>query len=209
VKRAAWLLTAVLVVLGTRALAYAVEPSPLAVELRNQAGGPGLPAIAIVALTLGLAGAAAIVWLVSVGVEERRRLEPRPLAATPGPIRILPLAARAVALFAASSAAFALLESTIHWRAGLGWHGLDCLTGPVHRDALPIVAALSLLAVAAFAAAEHVLRWMRRTLARLAAVLPAPALPPFASLELAAPRALRRSPVGLPRGPPARVCSQT
>ena len=43
------------------------------------------------------------------------------------------------------------LESYLHWRAGLGWHGLHCLAGPVHRDAVPIVAALSLVAVALFA----------------------------------------------------------
>ena len=33
-----------------------------------------------------------------------------------------------------------MLESTIHWREGLGWHGLHCLLGPVHRDAIPILA---------------------------------------------------------------------
>ena len=64
--------------------------------------------------------------------------------------------------------AFALVESTIHWRAGLGWHGLHCLTGPVHRDAIPILAAFSLLAAAIVSALDHVLAWMRRVVASIA-----------------------------------------
>jgi hypothetical protein len=61
-----------------------------------------------------------------------------------------------------------MLESTIHWREGLGWHGLHCLTGPVHRNAIPILAALSLVTAALAAALEHVFAWMRRTLASIA-----------------------------------------
>ena len=57
----------------------------------------------------------------------------------------------------------------LHWRAGLGWHGLDCLLGPVHRDALPILAALATVATALLAALDHVIAWMRRTLAALRA----------------------------------------
>ena len=72
------------------------------------------------------------------------------------------------ALFVASSLVFDALESYLHWRAGLGFHGLHCLIGPVHRDALPLLAAASLVAAAVVAAASHLVRWMRRTLRALA-----------------------------------------
>jgi hypothetical protein len=65
-----------------------------------------------------------------------------------------------------------MLEAYVHWRAGLGWHGLHCLTGPVHRDLLPLETGLSLVAAAILAAARHVAAWMRRTLARLTPLLP-------------------------------------
>jgi len=74
---------------------------------------------------------------------------------------------QAVALFVASSLVFDAIESYLHWRAGLGFHGLHCLIGPVHRDALPLLAATSLVAAAAVAAASHLVRWMRRTLRSL------------------------------------------
>ena len=74
---------------------------------------------------------------------------------------------RAAALWLVSMLVFTSVESYLHWRAGLGFHGLACLTGPVHRSAIPVAGALSLLASAAVSAAGHVLRWMRRTLRRL------------------------------------------
>jgi hypothetical protein len=170
VKRIAWVGTAALVVLAARTLAYALEPAPLARELQHGAGGPRLWATALVALAAGLALAVALVWLAALGVEERRRLEPRRVLGVPSRPALGRLAWRAGALSVASCVAFALFESTLHWSRGLGWHGLSCLTGPVHRDAIPILVALSLVAAAAFAAAEHVVAWLRRTLARLAAV---------------------------------------
>jgi hypothetical protein len=163
----AWLAALALVVLGSRTIAYALSPSPLAVELSHQAGGPDLPVIAVVAVLLAMAFSAAIVWLAALGVRERRLLETRPVVAEPR-LRLGLLAARALALWLVAMAAFALLESTIHWREGLGWHGLHCLTGPVHRDAIPILGALSLVATALAAALEHVFAWMRRTLASIA-----------------------------------------
>ena len=39
-----WLAALALVVLGSRTIAYALSPSPLAAELSHQAGGPALPA---------------------------------------------------------------------------------------------------------------------------------------------------------------------
>jgi hypothetical protein len=186
-KRAfAWLGAVTLVVLGSRTIAYAISPSPLAAELSHQAGGPALPVIAIVSVLLAVAFSAVVVWLAALGVRERRLLETRPVIGEQR-LRLGLLAVRALALWLITMPAFAYLESTIHWREGLGWHGLHCLTGPVHRNAIPILGALSLVAAALGAALEHVFAWMRRTLARVAAPtrivgivsLARPALPEF------------------------------
>ena len=167
-KRAiAWPAAVALVVLGSRTIAYAISPSPLAAELSHQAGGPALPVITVVAILLALAFSAAVVWLATLGVHERRLLETRPVVEEPR-LRLGLLAARALALWLVAMPAFAYLESTIHWREGLGWHGLHCLTGPVHRNAIPILGALSLATAALAAALEHVFAWMRRTLASIA-----------------------------------------
>jgi hypothetical protein len=163
-----WPAAAALVVLGSRAIVYALSPSPLAAELSHRAGGPALPVVAVVAAGLAVALSAAVVSLAAFGVRERRLLETRPVVASPR-LRVGLLLARALALWLVTMPAFALLESYIHWRQGLGWHGLHCLTGPVHRDAIPVLGALSLVAAALAAALEHVIAWMRRTLARIAA----------------------------------------
>ncbi|WP_028061574.1 hypothetical protein [Candidatus Solirubrobacter pratensis] len=165
-ERLAWVVAVALVVLGSRAVAYALSPAPEARALLDRAGGPALPLVAIVSIALGIAASSAVLWLAALGVNERRLLEPRARAPR---LRAGVLLPRAGGLFAAAALAFAALESFVHWRAGLGWHGLECLLGPVHRDALPILAALSLLAGALATAAEHVLAWMRSTLARLRA----------------------------------------
>ena len=162
-----WLAALALVVLGSRTIAYALSPSPLAAELSHQTGGPALPVIAVVAVLLAVAFSAAIVWLAALGVRERRLLERRPVVVE-SRLRLGLLAARALALWLIAMPAFAYLESTIHWREGLGWHGLHCLTGPVHRNAIPILGALSLVTAALAAALEHVFAWMRRTLASIA-----------------------------------------
>lgn len=164
----AWLGAVILVVLGSRTIAYAISPSPLAAELSHQAGGPALPVIAVVAVLLAVALSAVIVWLAALGVRERRLLETRPVIGEQR-LRLGLLVGRAFALWLITMPAFAYLESTIHWREGLGWHGLHCLVGPVHRNAIPILGALSLVAAALAAALEHVFAWMRRTLARIAA----------------------------------------
>ena len=157
------LVAVVLVVLATRALSYALVPAG---DLAGAAGGPALPAVVLVSLVLGLGGACAVLWLASLGVRERALLvsAPAPRLAVGAFVR------RAAVLFLAGAAGFVALESYLHWRAGLGFHGLHCLTGPVHHDALPILAALALVASALIAAVEHVLAWMRRTLARLRGV---------------------------------------
>jgi hypothetical protein len=149
--------------------------------VHEQLGGPSLPVIALVALGLGAAIAVAVCWLVALGVRERRLLERRVLASPTPAMRSGRIVVNALALWAGAAPALGLLEAYLHWRSGLGWHGLSCLVGPVHRDLLPIVAALSLVAAAAIAAAEHVLAWMRRTFALLVSGVPGVAVPPAIS----------------------------
>jgi hypothetical protein len=109
---------------------------------------------------------------------------------------------RFVVLYAASCFSFAMFESYLHWRAGIGFHGLSCLVGPVHRNALPILAALSLLAAALAEAAAHVVAWMRAVVRelrrrRLRGELPQ-APPSFREAPVSRPALL----CARPRGPP-------
>src|SRR5207253_9517164 len=158
-----WATACALVVLAARTLVYQLAPRPRLVgtTLEQAVGGPGLVVTAIVALLGALAIGATIVWLAALGVRERHMLAGGP---TPEPIRPVRVLGSAFLLFAASCGVFDALESYLHWRAGLGFHGLHCLVGPVHRDALPLLGALSLVGSAFVAAATHVLRWLRRTL---------------------------------------------
>jgi len=153
-----WPFAVAVLVLCARALAYALAPSPLARALGRSAGGPGLVTVTLVSLGLAATGSVLVVWLASLGVRERARLRPERVAPA---LRLRRAAGRTIALYVASSLAFALFESYLHWRAGLGFHGLSCLVGPVHRNAIPLLAALSLLAAALAEAAGHVLAWMR------------------------------------------------
>jgi hypothetical protein len=153
-----WPFAVALLVLTARTLAYALAPSPLARALGRSAGGPGLVTVTLVSLGLAATASVLVVWLASLGVRERARLRPERVAPA---IRLRRAACRTVALYVASSLAFALFESYLHWRAGLGFHGLSCLVGPVHRNAIPLLAALSLLVAALAEAAGHVLAWMR------------------------------------------------
>jgi len=190
VRAIIWAGACVLVVLGARALAYQLAPRPTLVglSLEQAVGGPRLVLTAVVALVGALAFAATVVWLAAVAVRERHLIAGGP---SPEPIRPLRTLASALVLFASSSLVFDALESYLHWRAGLGFHGLHCLIGPVHRDALPLLAALSLVAAASVAAASHLIRWMRRTLRALVerrvVLLPAVAAIPV-SFDCAQPR---------------------
>ena len=195
-----WIAVASLVVLSARAAAYQLAPAPtaLTVTLRHQAGGPRLVVTTLVALGLALAAAAGILWLASMAVRERQFGRSAPI------LRMGAVARGAILLFAATSFGFAALESWLHWRAGLGVHGLDCLIGPEHRNAVPLLAALSILAAACHGAVAHLLGWMRRTLALLLRRRPSRAEPP----RLACPSAARvafacRLALHRPRGPPA------
>jgi hypothetical protein len=163
--RLLWLGPVALLVLAARWLAYALAPaSPLTTRFEASAGGPRLVMVTVVSLGLAAAVSAAIVWLVAVGVRERQKL--RPERELPR-LRLVGLALRAVALAVGGSLGFALLESYVHWRAGLGFHGLSCLLGPVHRNALPLLAALALLASALAEAVAHLHAWLRATVRAL------------------------------------------
>ncbi|MFL5943825.1 MAG: hypothetical protein ACJ74C_00085 [Gaiellaceae bacterium] len=176
--------SAALVVLAARTLAYAAHPSPTARFLEQRAGGPAFPLVALVALTLGASIAIAVCWLASVAVRERALIEGRPAQS----FDLVRLVAVAFVLSGVTCFAGGLLEAYIHWRAGLGWHGLHCLVGPVHRDLLPLETGLSLVAAAMIAGARHLLIWMRRTFARLA---PLPLWLRTRSVCVAIPRPLR------------------
>jgi hypothetical protein len=160
-----WLGPVALLVLAARWLTYALAPpSLLANRLEGSAGGPRLVVVTVVSLALAAAVSTAAVWLAVVGVRERQRLRPeRDLPR----IRLRRLVLRAVVLTAASSLAFALVESYLHWRAGIGFHGLSCLVGPVHRNAIPLLAALALAAAALAEAAQHLVAWMRAVVREL------------------------------------------
>ena len=159
-KRAlAWVGTVALLVLVARWLAYALaQPSPLANRFQSSAGGPSLVLVSVVALALAAAVSVAVLWLAALGVRERARLRPERV---PPRLRLRRFAVSAVGLYAASTFGFASFESYLHWRAGLGFHGLSCLVGPVHRNAIPLLAALGLVAAALAEAVLHLVGWIR------------------------------------------------
>ena len=198
------IVAAALVIFLARSIAYAIAPSPAARVLEHRAGGPALPALTLVALALGGSIAIAICWLAAFGVRERELLERRVLAVPTPRFRPVHTLALALALSVVTSIAGGLFEAYLHWRAGLGWHGIRCVFGPVHRDLLPIASALSFVAAALLAAAEHVTAWMRRTFSLLRAVPPRlfRADPPsWVLVDLR--RASRRFGAGTARAPPA------
>jgi len=155
------------VVLLARSLAYATEPGPAARVLEHRAGGPALPVLGLVTLTIAASVAVAVCWLTALAVRERALLERRTFAS----FRVGRMLVFAGSLAVVTSLGGGLLEAYLHWRAGLGWHGLHCMFGPVHRDLLPFEFGLSLVASALVAATEHVVAWMRRTFAHLREVV--------------------------------------
>jgi len=188
-----------LLVLTARWLAYALAPNPLANRFEHSAGGPRLVVVALVALGLATVLSTVVVWLAALGVRERRRLHPERIAPT---LRLRRLGVRAVGLYVSSSLAFALFESYLHWRAGIGFHGLSCLVGPVHRNAIPLLAALALAAAALAEAANLESFWMRAVARELTRVRLAAASPHFQAawhIVLVSCAAARRP---RPRAPP-------
>jgi hypothetical protein len=204
---AAWAALVVALSLATRALAYAVHGSPAAVaaHLRGELGGPRPMLVALVALGLAAAVSTGLVWLAALGARERWALAE--LGGERPRVPLARLARRSAGLWVATCLAFAALESYLHWRAGLGFHGLHCLVGPVHQDVLPLAGALALLAAAALTAAGHLLSWMRRRVAAAYRARP-PLTHGFArgavGFRGGALRPARRGPLGA-RGPPLLV----
>jgi hypothetical protein len=145
-----------LVVLGGRAIAYAATPTPLA----SQLGGPRLPVITVVALALAAIVSLGVLWLAALGVRERHALD-RGHSAAPR-LSLARFCQDAVLLGGSSLLGFAALETWIHARAGMHMHWWMCLEGPVHRNAIPILLALSLAAAALLGALRHALAWARR-----------------------------------------------
>ena len=203
-KPLSWIVAATLVVLLTRSIAYAIAPSSAARVLEHRAGGPALPVLALVALALGGSLAIAICWLAAFGVRERALLERRTLSESAPRFRPARTFAFAIALAVITSVAGGLFEAYLHWRAGLGWHGVQCVFGPAHRDFLPIATALSFVAAALLAAADHVAAWMQRTFALLH-TLPPQLVRAVVRLELVvgAPQVSWRVNSARPRAPPA------
>ena len=204
-----WLGVVALLELVARTVVYGLAPSASEASrvLGGHLGGPGFAAVLLVALGLGTLLAAGIVWLASLGVRERWALaEERPAGAPPR-IDVLAIVRRAVVLTLAGWLTFASIETVIHLREGLGFHGLECLVGPVHRNALPVIGGLAVLASALVSAARLLLAWMRRTVGGL--VRPrAAARPRPASTCLTLRTVARRAPLSLgipPRGPPLPV----
>ena len=101
-----------------------------------------------------------VLWLAALGVRERHALSSSPGQAPR--LRLARFGADAVMLGGGSLAAFAALETWMHARAGMHMHWWACLEGPVHRNAIPILLALSLAAAALLAASRHALAWARR-----------------------------------------------
>jgi hypothetical protein len=195
-----WFGAGTLVVLTARTFAYAVEPTPAARLLEDRAGGPALPVLILVSLSIGFALAVAVCSLAAFGVRERALLARR----RPPEFRVRRAVLFALALGVGTSVVGGFFEGYLHWRAGLGWHGLNCLFGPVHRDLLPLEFALSAVAAAVVAAGEHVVAWMRRTFALLRVVPPrvsGPVSPPLPT-QFHAPRLELRFAAGSPRAPP-------
>jgi hypothetical protein len=164
-----WAALVVVVDLIARAFAYALATSdnPARARLAGDFGGPHLVVLSIVVVIAGVVAAAALIALAEMGVRERwaladeRTRGPKPRMAVRGVL------ARAVAVWMAGLVVFMLVESYIHWRAGLGFHGIHCLEGPVHRNVIPIIGALALVGSAAASALGHLLAWMHRVVERV------------------------------------------
>src|SRR5438309_2894459 len=128
IRAAAWVAVTALIVLVGRAVSYTLAgEGSLRAQLEGRLGGPGPVVVLLVAFAMAAALAALALWLAALGVRERHRLA-APGGAPRPRLRLRRIPVRAAALFVASALAFAAVESYLHWRAGLGFHGLHCLT---------------------------------------------------------------------------------
>jgi hypothetical protein len=167
-RASAWLGLVVLLELIARAVVYGLAPqgSRQAAAMGDQMGGPGFVGVLLVAIGFGAALSTGLVWLASLGVRERWELSESRFEGPRPRVDIVAVARRALLLTVVGWLSFAAVESVVHLQAGLGFHGLRCLVGPVHRNALPVIGGLSVISSALAAAAALVLAWMRRTVAR-------------------------------------------
>ena len=98
-----------------------------------------------------------------------------------------------------------MVEVSIHVHEGLGFHGVHCLVGPVHQNALPLIAALALIAAAVVEAVRHAYAFGRRVAAARPVRSRVPGAPRTHAPSSRPVRAhgfeLRAAPSG--RGPPA------
>jgi hypothetical protein len=199
-----WVAVTGLVTLVARTLAYALaRPDPRAVALNGLTGGPTVVTVSLVSLGLALVVSTAVLWIAVVAVRERRRLRPERIA--PRDVSLPRLAARAVLLFVSACALFAGFESYLHERTGLGFHGISCLAGPVHRNVVAILAALSLVAAALSEALAHLVAWMRAAIRLLRARRPRAASDPAPirrPSDIGPFRRLATCLVARPRAPP-------
>lgn len=206
IRRAAgWLALVALLEVVVRAVVYGMAHDPL--RAGDTLGGPGFAAVLLVALTLGVVLSSGLVWVASLGVRERWALaEDRPTGPMPR-IALRPLLLRALALTLVGWLVFAGVETLVHMKAGMGFHGLECLVGPGHRNALPVVGGLALVAAALLAAGRLWLAWMRRAVGRFVAPRAVPRARrvaqsfTFSAVPGRAPLLAGAS----PRGPPCRV----
>jgi hypothetical protein len=164
-----WAALVVVVDLIARAFAYALAAptNSLHARLAGTLGGPKLVVLSLATAAAAITASAIVLALAEMGVRERWGLAD---AATRGPrprIRLRAVATRAVGVWVTGLVLFALVESYIHWRAGLGFHGISCLAGPVHRNVIPIIGALALIGSAVAAALGHFVAWARRVVGRL------------------------------------------
>ncbi len=203
-----WVTVIALLELATRAVVYALAPeqSLQMTSLSAKFGGPQLVVVALVAIGLAVILSTAVLAIAARGARSHHALR-SPDA--PGPkLPVAQTVRRAGALTVTAWLTFAAVESYTHWRAGLGFHGLNCLWGPVHVNAMPVAAGLAIVAAAALTAAQHLLRWMRRVVARLLLRRPvAPARPTVARLRrgLTVTRPALSCAAAYPRPPPSVV----
>jgi hypothetical protein len=162
-----WALVGLFVVSLGRWIAYALAAGTLAQKLSSQGAGARPAVVAAISLGAALAATATGLWLVAAGLHERSRLELDGWAAASRPISARRLLARAAALSAVTIVVFTTVESLIHYKDGLGFHGWHCIAGPVHQNAAPIMIALSLMAAAVVTAVDAVLAAARRAVAWL------------------------------------------
>src|SRR4051812_48996995 len=134
-----WLGVVALIELVARALVYGMAPSATARALDGELGGPSFAITLVVALGLGAALSTILVWFASVGVRERWTLAAERPAGAPPRVRLGRLLGRAAVLTVVGWLTFAAIETCVHLHAGMGFHGLECLVGPVHRNALPVI----------------------------------------------------------------------